>query len=178
MQGPIKSLNQLLNNLKTTTKTEYKSIGATLKIPLEDIRPYAFWSTNHYTRNCIIREANYELILLCWEPGQETPVHCHGGEECWVYIIDGQIEETHFQFDGDELTSESMTKLESGQKSFMDDQIGYHKLVNKTNSRAMSLHLYMDTIDTCTVYDKDLNEFVPRALHYFSYEGILETAEV
>ena len=178
MQRPINSLNHLLENLKTTTKAEYKSIGANLDIPLEEIIPYAFWSQDHYTRNCIVREDNYELILLCWEPGQETPIHCHGGEECWVYIIEGQIEETHFQFDGDDLTSESMTKLESGQKSFMDDDIGYHRLINKTKNRAMSLHLYMDVIDTCTVFDKTLNEFVPRSLLYYSYKGALESVDV
>lgn len=178
MQRRITSLNLLLKKLKSTSKAEYKSIGVTLDLPLEDIEPFAFWAKEHYTRNCIVRELDYELILLCWEPGQETPVHCHGGEECWVYILDGQIEESHYQFDGNNLKFENKSKLESGEKSFMDDEIGYHRLVNNTNTRAMSLHLYMDTIDTCTVYDEKLNIFVPRALTYYSYQGIPENVEV
>ena len=178
MHQRITSLKQLKDKLKTLTKEEYKSIGVSLDIPLQDIIPYAFWSSEHYTRNCIIREPEYELILLCWEPGQETPIHCHGGEECWVYIMDGQIEETHFQFDEGQLKLESLSKLNSGEKSFMTDDIGYHMLVNNTKNRAMSLHLYMETIDTCTVYDQTLNEFVPQDLSYYSYKGRLENAEV
>jgi len=178
MKRSITSLDPLIDKLNSTSSEEYKAIGFSLDIPLEDILPYAFWSTEHYTRNCIVRESDYELILLCWEPGQETPIHCHGGEECWVYVLDGQLEESHFQFDGDNIIFEDLSKLKSGEKSFMDDEIGYHKLVNNTNKRAMSLHLYMDIIDTCTVYDEEINDFVPQSLNYYSYEGVLENVDV
>jgi cysteine dioxygenase len=177
MQAPITRINQLINKLKITTKADYKSIGLTLDIPVEDLAPYAFWTDEHYTRNCIVRESDYELILLCWEPGQQTPIHCHGGEECWVYALDGELEESHYQFDGDNLELENTFSLESGEKSFMMDEFGYHRLVNNSENRAMSLHLYMDTIDTCTVFDKKLNDFVPRSLHYHSFEGVLESVD-
>ncbi len=175
MSSKITSLTQLIEELKGATKEEYKSIGVSLEIPLEEILPYAHWSDEHYTRNCIIREDNFELILLCWEPGQGTPVHCHGGEECWVYVVQGKIEESHYQFLNNELVFGDKTTMISGEKSFMSDEMGYHKLENNPLIRTMSLHLYMDPIDDCTIYDKHSGEFVSRSLAYYSYNGILET---
>lgn len=178
MAKKISSLSQLIHQLRVASKSEYKSIGVELDIPLEEFIPFAHWSDEHYTRNCIIREQKFELILLCWEPGQKTPVHCHGGEECWVYIIDGMLHESIYQFDSDNLTQDAKVELKVGRKSFMTDEKGYHSLENKTNSRAMSLHLYMKPIDECTIYDKQIEEFVPISMSYYSHEGVLENIEI
>jgi len=178
MHSEISSLTQLINQLKSVSKEKYKSIGVQLDIPLQEFLPYTNWCDDHYTRNCIIREEKFELILLCWEPGQTTPVHCHGGEECWVYIMDGRIDESHYQFSDDILIKENTVKLLEGEKSFMSDELGYHKLENNYPQRAVSLHLYMDPIDDCTVYDKQLEEFMPMSLSYYSYKGVLEDIEV
>lgn len=178
MPNKISSLSQLINKLKGATKDEYKSIGVILDIPLREFLPFANWSKDHYTRNCIAREENFELILLCWENGQTTPVHCHGGEECWVYMVDGTLDESNFQISDDELIKEGTERLRVGEKSFMSDEFGYHKLENNTSRRAMSLHLYMDPIDECTIYDKKSDEFTPVSLSYYSYKGIVEDVEV
>ena len=103
MNTHINSLNQLIERLRTASKDEYKSIGVTLDLPLKELEPFMFWSDKRYTRNCIVREGDFELILLCWEPGQGTSIHCHGGEECWVYMIDGMIEESNYIFEDDNL---------------------------------------------------------------------------
>ena len=44
-----------------------------------EFEKYATWNQESYTRNCIARTDTYELILLCWEKKQETPIHEHGG---------------------------------------------------------------------------------------------------
>lgn len=178
MHTKITSLKQLTKQLNNATKDAYKAIGVSLDLPLEELTPYTFWSNESYTRNCITRKPNYELILLCWEPGQETPIHCHGGEECWVYIMEGKIEETHYLFNDNKLEVTNSAELKSGEKSFMTDEIGYHKLINNSSKKAISLHLYMDPIDNCTVYDENENEFTPIYLTYHTYQGILENIEV
>ncbi len=178
MQSKITSLPQLINKLNDVSKEEYKSIGVTLDIPLDEFLPYAQWSDDHYTRNCIVREKDFELILLCWEPGQSTAIHCHGGEECWVYIIDGHIEESHYQFLDDKLIVEDKVTLTTGDKSFMSDDLGYHRLDNNASRRSMSLHLYMEPIDVCTVYDNESQTFLPKSLSYHSHKKNLVTSEV
>lgn len=178
MVSKISSLTTLIDQLNGASKKEYKSIGVNLDIPLTEFNPYVHWSQDHYTRNCIVREKNFELILLCWEPGQKTAIHCHGGEECWVYIIDGNIMESHYEILNDQLKIKDKIKLFAGQKSFMSDDLGYHTLENNQNKRTISLHLYMNPIDDCTVYDRRTEEFVSKSLSYHSYKGELESIDV
>lgn len=170
----INNLPELISELNKSTKDEYADIGARLEIPIDQLKPYAYWNSDFYTRNCIERTEHYELILLCWEDGQNTPIHCHGGEECWVYIMDGKLQETHFQHENNQLSTESIEVLDKGGISFMCDDLGYHKLENIGGGRSMSLHLYMDPIDTCTKYDNTSDLFKPVALSYYSFKGELE----
>lgn len=166
MNNTITNLSQLIDTLKRSTKEEYRSKDIILDLPLEEILPYAQWSTKRYTRNCIIREKDFELILLCWLPGQKTEVHCHGGEECWVYMVDGNITETRYVYENDELITERTEVLRSGEISYMTDQMGYHSLDNHTTKKTMSLHLYMNPIDDCTVFNREKNVFEAKSLNY------------
>lgn len=174
----INNLSELLSELNNSSKDDYAAIGARLEIPIAQLKSYSHWNSNFYTRNCIERTDHYELILLCWEAGQDTPVHCHGGEECWVYVMDGKLQETHIQCEESELITESIEILDKGEKSFMCDDLGYHKLENISDQRSMSLHLYMDPIDSCTKFDEKLNTFEQVDLTYYSYKGQLEKALV
>jgi len=174
----INNLSELITELNNSTKDDYAAIGTRLEIPIAQLQSYAHWNSNFYTRNCIERTDHYELILLCWESGQDTPVHCHGGEECWVYVMEGKLKETHIQVEENELITESIEILSKGEKSFMCDDLGYHKLENIADHRSISLHLYMDPIDTCTKFDEKLNTFEQVDLNYYSYKGQLEKALV
>jgi len=172
----INDLPTLLQQLDNSTKQEYADIGIRLGIPSQAFAKYAHFSDQHYTRNCIERTDHYELILLCWEEGQGTPVHCHGGEECWVYILEGQLEEQHYQLNNQNLELQSTERLATGQKSFMCDDLGFHLLQNRASGRSMSLHLYMDPIDQCSCFKKETNSFEKVDLSYYSFKG--ELAEV
>jgi len=172
----ITSISQLIEELQQSSKEQYADIGVRLDIPLDEFKEYCHWNSDHYTRNCIARDDHYELILLCWEGQQQTAIHCHGGEECWVYVIDGKIEETHYLLEDDAPIEQSRDTLSAGEKSFMCDDLGYHSLRNAQHDRAISLHLYMDPIKKCTSYNVKTQQFLSRDLSYYSVDGALETA--
>ncbi len=162
----ITSIYELVSRLNKSTKQEYTAIGAQIDIPKTEFKKYANWSMKKYTRNCIHREEHYELILLCWEPGQETPIHCHGGEECWVYGVDGILENKVYDIKDEELVLIESESMAPGENTFMNDSKGYHSLCNLGTSRAMSLHLYMDPIRNCTVFNTSKGIFEQRKLSY------------
>lgn len=169
----IKSLDQLLETLPQCSGQEYVDIARNMEIPLEDFRPYAFFASDTYTRNCIDRREGYELLLLCWEEGQETPVHCHGGEECWVYTLLGKIQEYRVEEreDGKGLRILRDEMMHEGGISYMNDNMGFHSLHNRSKGRAMTLHLYMNPIDRCRVYDESKGKFEYTELEYHSENG-------
>ena len=169
----IHSLSSLLKLLPNCKGKDYKDIAQHLQIPAQDLMEFATWDSSTYTRNCIDRTDDYELILLCWEEGQETDIHCHGGEECWVYLAKGKLHEKRFTYQ-DELSFKNEFKMEKEGLSYMNDELGYHSLHNIAEGRSMSLHLYVGPIDECTIYDEDEDEFIAKSLSYDTENSLKE----
>ena len=167
----ISTIDELLFALERCKPSDYVALAKQLDIPLAEFEPYLFWSGERYTRNCIVRTDMYELIILCWEKDQFTPIHCHGGEECWVKVISGTILEKRFRGEQSPLTEVASYTMKAPQLSYMNDDMGFHSLHNLTDGRAATLHLYMDPIDECNVMNPDTMEFEKKRLQYYSFEG-------
>lgn len=169
----IKGLQELLEALPHCSGEEYLKLAHGMKIDSSELAEYAFWSPDSYTRNCLARSDKYELLLLCWERHQETPIHCHGGEECWVYTLEGNLMEKRYKQKGDkDLPYEVQREnLQTGSISYMNDNMGFHSLHNIGSERAMTLHLYMNPIDRCRIYHPEEERFVLTELSYDSVSG-------
>lgn len=164
----ITSLKKLLEVLSGCDGQDYFDIAKRLSLPEEELLPFAFWSADNYTRNCVHRTDEYELLLLCWEEGQETPIHCHNGEECWVYLAEGKLREKRYVINGRDLKLTADVKMTQAKLSYMNDELGYHSLENLNDGRSMSLHLYVGPIYECSVYKEEKDKFVFKDLDYYS----------
>jgi len=178
MDLEITSIKQLIANLNECDEEGYKKIVNRINIPLSAYTAYAFFEENTYTRNCINRTDDYELILLCWDKAEETAIHCHNNQECWVYVLKGEFQEERFQETEKGLEVKQELDLMEEGVSYMNDDMGYHRLANSESSRGMSLHLYMNPIDECNVYNPKSEEFELTAMEYHSYKGELLKVEV
>ena len=122
-----------------------------------DWRDYVFFSGERYTRNLVHRDKAYELLLLCWEEGQESPIHNHDQQSCWMAVLDGELEEVHFH-EADSgsgpLREGRVQPLGAGQVAFIEDDIALH-LIRPRAGRGVSLHLYASPIDACKTYGRD-----------------------
>lgn len=56
----------------------------------------AAFSELGYRRNRIERGPAYEALLMCWHPGQRSPVHDHAGSLCGVRVLRGVAAETRY----------------------------------------------------------------------------------
>jgi len=164
----ISTLQDLLQVLPQCSGKEYIELVKHINLDEHSFKGYESWSDRGYTRNLLARTENYELILLCWEKGQDTQIHCHNEQECWVYTAQGSFREKRFSFDTNtrEMNLKNDMTLQKGQFSYMNDDMGYHSLENIHNGRTMSLHLYMNPITECRVYDADLKTLEWKVLHY------------
>lgn len=172
----IETLNELVDSLTEGERVTFGDIVHSIQIPKQDFEEINSWSKKCYTRNCIAQGDEFELILLCWEKGQASPIHDHGGEECWVKIIDGEFRETLYQKNKEgELESIKSMESTAGDITYMVDFMGYHRLENLSNKRSLSLHLYAKPIRRCNVYDEDSKDFVSKEL---SYDTVTETATI
>ena len=83
----FQTLDELVTDLSEGERTDFNNIIRSVNFSHDTFENFCSWSQESYTRNCIVENEKFELILLCWEPGQKTPIHDHGGEECWVKVI-------------------------------------------------------------------------------------------
>lgn len=147
-------------------------------------RDFALFDASTYTRNLIARNEWFELLLLCWEEGQTSPIHNHAGQNCWMAVLEGEIEEEQFDCPGpfDPAQRGALPVLRSSKRfaapkvAFINDDIALHRVSLRTSTRGASLHVYSRPIDTCNVYDESTGSVVVRRLAYHSVRGCRVTA--
>ncbi len=161
------SLGDLILKLDQAKKNEVPQILKGLRLQKNDFEQYATWCDNGYTRNCVHRTEGYELILICWSAQCITPIHGHGGQDCWVYQVEGALTEKRFvKNEAEELVETKSMTLEAGDLTYMEDKMGYHQLLNETDQRGCTLHVYASPIDECDVFNKETNCFETKVMSY------------
>lgn len=163
----VESLEDLIECLNHSEPSNQGTILKKMNIPISDFEAYASWDKKGYTRNCIHRTNEYELILLCWKKGDTTPIHGHDGQKCWVSQIKGKITEIRYKKnESDDLVETNKQQLSPGGLTFMNEAMGYHRLINDTDGRAMTLHVYVSPITSCEIFSTEKDDFILKELQY------------
>ena len=140
-----------------------------------DWRDFALFDPGVYTRNLIARNAWFEMLLLCWDKGQSSPIHNHAGQNCWMSVLDGEIEEQQFDGPSPERRGCAVRGASKvfvpGKVAFINDDIALHRVRPRAGNAGVSLHVYSRPIDVCNVYDETSGSIVSRSLSYHSVRG-------
>ncbi|PNW84917.1 hypothetical protein CHLRE_03g163950v5 [Chlamydomonas reinhardtii] len=62
-----------------------------------DWRSFARWSDAGYLRHLLHECDDFELMLICWKPGQTSRVHNHADSHCWLAVLAGEVQETQYR---------------------------------------------------------------------------------
>ncbi|HMF57842.1 MAG TPA: cysteine dioxygenase family protein [Pyrinomonadaceae bacterium] len=65
----------------------------------DDLSPYRSFKPGTYARHRVFRNEFVEMLVLCWRPGQRTPIHDHNGSHGAVMVCEGIMWETIFELD-------------------------------------------------------------------------------
>jgi cysteine dioxygenase len=155
------------------------------------LRPYVHFDDKFYTRNLIYRDDLFEVMAICWQPGQKTAVHTHNGQLCWMLTQRGAIEVVDYKWMGcdhpefqnvvglDCLAGSDHTKVErireveataGGPVVTADKLQTIHQLFNLSEP-TVSIHIYSRPIDSCVAFDMEKQHCYRRQLTYFSKYG-------
>jgi len=179
---------QILNRFTGTGITVYRRV----RFEESDWAPYAlFDSSRNYTRNLIATDhETFTLLLLCWNPNRESPIHDHPCDGCWMKVCRGQVQECRY-VDNDspiyaneeEKREEKGTSLQcisnqtasEGDIVFIQDSLGYHKIGNPSKTTlAVSLHLYAPPFQTCRIwYNENCKKPIQSSICHYSEYGKL-----
>ncbi len=146
----------------------------------EDWKDFAVFRPDgqRYSRNLIERNDMFELLVLCWGPGQESPVHNHEGQNCWMAILEGAIEEVYYHFPdgpGPLRRKGEVERSDAGETGYISDEVALHLIRPAGSERAVSLHLYSRPFDQCNLYCPETGSVERCRLGYYSVRGALAT---
>jgi len=128
------------------------------------------WPTAHrrlvarsgaYTRTSVYRDARFEVLLLNWAPGAISAIHDHGGQFCWMTVLEGRLEvEDYVRLDAGEVLGYARIEprgsrtLERGEIDSRGGRFDLHRVGASYDAPAVSLHVYAGPLHRFLVYDE------------------------
>jgi predicted metal-dependent enzyme (double-stranded beta helix superfamily) len=92
---------------------------------------------NHYARHLVFKSDHVEILVVCWRPGQGSPIHGHGNADGLMIILEGEITNTSYFPDGRKVSSIW------GPGFVGHTPLGVeHEVVNRSDNDVVSLHVY------------------------------------
>jgi len=92
----IEKLNEQTNPPTLEAITSWLS---TVEISQLELEPYLGFKEGNYWRHRVCRNDAVEMLVICWRPGQKTPIHDHNGSHGVVRVQQGLMQETIFDYD-------------------------------------------------------------------------------
>ena len=172
------SIETLVQNLRREFLADERGAGAAKLLTSytaceDDWQRYAFFSGEHYTRNLVHSDELFELMVVCWSPDQESPIHNHAGSNCWMGVLKGEVEEVHFDPPGDGIPPKQRQSrvYQRGQVAFIRDEIALHLVRPAGDGPAASLHLYSKPIESCQLYCPETGKVEDRDMCFYTVKG-------
>jgi cysteine dioxygenase len=125
-----------------------------VEVSREELRPYVGFKEGAYARHRVFVRDYAELLVLCWRPGQRTPIHDHAGSFGSVRVLEGFMWETLFEMDAAEgLLYKSAREWTHGHVTGADVP-DIHQLGNPdiSGTDLITLHLYAPPLTSLNVY--------------------------
>jgi cysteine dioxygenase len=174
----LKELEHIITDVLITNpdfETKRESLIEKLKpfeLEKQDWSKYFFFENSTYTRNSIIQNDLFSLLIICWDKGSGSPIHDHPSEGCWIVGLEGTVEEKRYIAKKDGTLKETITSVvKPGELSWMHNSIGYHKVGNPSpNDRSSTLHIYSPPYKICKGIKENGESWFSSPI-YYSIDG-------
>jgi cysteine dioxygenase len=124
------------------TREEMLELARSVDLESIDCSGYEQFNEERYARNTIFENDHFELVFICWRPGQASAVHDHGASNCLYLVVDGEFEERLFELDEEgEPRRTSARRWKTGDITIAaGDDI--HQIANDSDRDLKTLHIY------------------------------------
>jgi cysteine dioxygenase len=125
-----------------------------VEVTSDELRPHVGFKEGAYARHRVYLCEHAELLVLCWRPGQRTPIHDHNGSFGTVRVLRGVMWETLFEMD------EARGLLYTSAREWLPGGVtgadipDIHQLGNPdvSGQDLITLHLYAPPLTSLNVY--------------------------
>jgi cysteine dioxygenase len=125
-----------------------------------------------YARNLICRTPFFELLVLCWRPGQESTIHDHAGSLNAIRVRSGELTSRLFLPAGSGAPGPAPVELTAEDRLGPDadvigvDRGGIHQLANTSGEDLVTIHVYAPALMELNVYSTTSGVVERRPLRY------------
>lgn len=138
---------------------------------------------DQYARHLLYRDPDgrFEVVVMAWGPGQQTPVHDHSGIWCVEGVISGKIDVTRYDISGEaggsvvRMDTTDVIHAGRGECGALIPPVEYHRISNPYAQPAYTLHVYGGRMQTCRVFVERADghwDVSTRALSFTSPEAV------
>jgi len=139
----------------------------------QEIAKHAFFSEHRYSRNLVVRDKVFEILIICWKSGQRSLIHDHRGSFGVVKVIRGILTESVFipALNG-MIKAMGSREYRAGDVQ-VEDQSTIHQVSNLQPEQddAISLHVYVPPLSGMNIYrlyDLDVRSVSAEVYNYGS----------
>jgi cysteine dioxygenase len=126
---------------------------AELPVNVEELRKHIGYADEGYQRNVLKKTEHYELVAVCWKPGQDTPIHDHIGSDCAFLIVEGTSTETLYETNSDGFAVAQSVRLYAPGEVCAAGEPDIHRISNEESCDLINLHVYTPPLRGFTIYE-------------------------
>ena len=108
---------------------------------LENWIDYNYPATDSYGRKMVHDGGVFEVMVMCWRPGDYCDIHDHGKAEFGAVKIFGDVEHAMFKLEDQKFTTISRERVKSGTTLKVTPSL-IHQMGNPGESNFFTLHVY------------------------------------
>ena len=121
------------------------------------IQKNIFFNEESYARNLVSRTPRFDMLVLCWKPGQVTTVHDHVNSLNVTRVFEGTLTARNFEVVERPSEEKAITKMVLEEVQGKDclsnvDFGGIHQLANTSDKDLITIHVYAPPLKDITVY--------------------------
>lgn len=122
-----------------------------LKLNDNFLRSHIVFCSHCYQRQRLYRSSYFEILLLCWQPGQLTTIHDHNDSLNVTKIYQGVLTSRLFTQKDAGLSLIQEESLKSNELVSVD-RYQIHQLANTSSDNLITLHIYAKPLKTIQAY--------------------------
>jgi predicted metal-dependent enzyme (double-stranded beta helix superfamily) len=150
---------------------QLKELVAKLDLRETLVDEHIHFCDESYARNLLCRTPRFDMLVLCWKPGQVTTIHDHAGSLNATRVYGGSLTARLFE----EYERPGPGRVLVRKK--LDEQLGkngistvdygeIHQLANTSESELVTVHVYARPLKDITVYCPNSGEIERVAMRY------------
>ncbi len=153
-------MNSLIGDLKSYARQDFPVAEITSYLTAYDLsedtlNEYIGFKSDKYARHLVHKDEDFEILIVCWTPGQTAPIHGHEGEKCWMRVEKGSLQVCNYELESMNPLALKMVDQIKGEAGFLDGPAEIHSVENIYEKPAVSLHIYAKPFAECDIYCLD-----------------------